>query len=122
MEGFPEDQMAIQDAVHWLQQALTGSLAMTVAVIAIAWFGLMIMSGRLGRERGLQLVLGCFLVFGASSVAAGLIHLFRPDAGSAHYSPPAVPPISGSPAGPPPPAGQHVGYDPYAGAAVQPRR
>jgi type IV secretion system protein VirB2 len=118
---FPSQPGVIHAAIDWLQQTLTGSLAMTVAVIAIAWFGLMMMSGRLPRRRGLQLLLGCFIIFGASLIASGIINTLQAGAtdGSevAAQSPPPPPaPIAVQRAGPVSP------YDPYAGAALPPRR
>jgi type IV secretory pathway VirB2 component (pilin) len=111
--------VAIHAAVEWLQQTLTGTLATTVAIIAIAWFGLMMISGRIPRRRGLQLVLGCFIVFGASTIGASLTHIL----GSADRDVMEVPGPGVVVATVPPPTQRvpPVNYDPYAGAAL-PRR
>jgi type IV secretion system protein VirB2 len=118
---FPSQPGAIGAAVDWLQQTLTGSLAMTVAIIAMAWFGLMMMSGRLPRRRGLQLVLGCFVIFGASLIASGIIDTLRAGAAdgptvASQTPPPPAAPVAVQRAGPASP------YDPYAGAALPPRQ
>jgi type IV secretory pathway VirB2 component (pilin) len=109
---------ALVAATDWVQSTLTGTLATTVAVIAVACFGLMLLSGRLPKRRGAQLILGCFIVFGASSIAAGMMAVVSP-------ANTAEPPIElavtqPTPATPQPVAARN--YDPYAGAALPPRR
>ena len=63
----------IASAVLWLQGTLLGSLASTIAVIAIASVGLMMLSGRVNIRYGLTVILGCFILFGASTIAAGIM-------------------------------------------------
>lgn len=97
-------------ASSWITAMLSGSLATTVAVIGIAWLGILALSGRISvRQAGLT-ILGCFLIFGASQIAAGLQSVI----GSEHIdtAPTTVAATPPSPAPPPPP------YDPYAGASV----
>ena len=91
---------------------LTGPLGTGIAVIAVAWFGFSLLGGRLSLRRGGMVVLGCFVLFGAPSIARGLLGLAGETRGPIAVSGPAtidVPP----PAVPTPPA-----YDPDAGAAM----
>lgn len=119
----PAGSNAVVAAVRWVEGALLGSVATTVAVIAVAAIGLMMLSGRVSFRRAASVVLGCFILFGASGIAAG-IHGLAGGSGSADlepaftpepYVPPPPPPPP--PPAPPPPANP----DPYAGAAVPTR-
>jgi type IV secretion system protein VirB2 len=95
----------------------TGS-PVAVAVIAVACFGLMLLSGRLPKRRGTQLILGCFSIFGASSIAAGMMAVPSPT--NTAEPPIELAVIQPTPATPQPVAARN--YDPYAGAALPPRR
>jgi hypothetical protein len=98
---------------------LLGTVATTVAVISVATIGLMMLSGRVDLRRGATVVLGCFILFGASSIAAGISSVASGDAGGAEpsFQPTVwVPPPPASPSVQP-----AVPADPYAGAAVPTR-
>jgi len=104
-------------AVAWLQGTLLGTVATTVAVIAIASLGLGMLAGRMDFRRGLTVIVGCFMIFGASSIVAGLQGTIgesdgaAPPAAGAAFAPlPAPSPVPGAP----PPS---TPYDPYAGAS-----
>ncbi|MES2444196.1 MAG: TrbC/VirB2 family protein [Pseudomonadota bacterium] len=104
-------------ATLWLQGTLLGTLATTIAVVAVAWVGLMMLSGRVDLRRGATVVLGCFILFGASSIAAGI--RASVNGGEAMDSP-----ARDRPGQSPPivvPSRAATRYDPYAGASVQPR-
>ena len=108
-------------AVNWLEASLVGTLATTVAIIAVAWFGMMLLAGHVPSRRGVQIIFGCFIIFGASSIAAGITNALGK--GPTEFSSPApeppllvVSPVAPLRPGPVPP------YDPYAGAALPPRR
>lgn len=108
----PAGAGALFAAVQWLQGTLLGTLATTVAVIAIAWIGIGMLTGRIEIRRGAIVVLGCFVVFGAPAIVAGLMRIGE---GSATPVPPTtltlVPrPVFITPTPTP--------YDPYAGASV----
>lgn len=116
--GDPGGSGAVVAAVQWLQNILLGTVATTVAVICVATVGLMMLSGRVDLRRGASVVLGCFILFGASSIAAGIRSV------AAGESVPAEPVYQVEPwtAPPPPPqAPPPVPADPYAGAAVPTR-
>jgi type IV secretory pathway VirB2 component (pilin) len=120
--GDPGGSGAVVAAVQWLQNTLLGTVATTVAVICVATVGLMMLSGRVDLRRGASVVLGCFILFGASSIAAGIRSVATGDSmepvayvepWTAPQAPAAAPTWTyQAPAAPPAPA------DPYAGAAV----
>ena len=103
----------------WLQGTLLGSIATSIALIAVASVGLMMLRGRLPLRRGATVVAGCFLLFGASSVATGLARLAtRVSGGSDHVE---TRPLATAPTPPQNAAVPPTTYDPYAGAAVPQR-
>lgn len=106
---------ALPAAAEWIQGTLLGSLATTIAVIAIAWIGLGMLTGRIDLRRGATVVLGCFVLFGAPTIAAGLMRLG--DAGG----PASVPVVVAAPPPPPKMSPSPAPYDPYAGASVPAR-
>ncbi|MDP9421340.1 MAG: TrbC/VirB2 family protein [Pseudomonadota bacterium] len=59
-------------AVNWLQGTLMGTVATVVAVIAVASVGFMMLTGRINWRHGATVILGCFVLFGAASIVAGI--------------------------------------------------
>ena len=70
--GDPAGSGAIVSAVQWLQGTLLGTLATVVAVIAIASVGFMMLTGRINWRHGATVIIGCFILFGAASIVAGI--------------------------------------------------
>ncbi|HWT12971.1 MAG TPA: TrbC/VirB2 family protein [Allosphingosinicella sp.] len=103
-------------AVLWLEQTLLGTIATTIAVIAVATVGLMMLGGRVDLRRGATVILGCFILFGASSIAAGIQSFAAGGSGGAAGR--AEPPPSTLLPAPPPELNPPALEDPYAGAAV----
>lgn len=68
----PEGAGVIVGAVNWLQGTLLGTVATVAAVIAIAAVGFMMLTGRINWRHGAVVVLGCFILFGAASIVAGI--------------------------------------------------
>lgn len=68
----PAGSGVIVGAVQWMQGTLLGTLATVVAVIAVAVVGLMMLSGRINWRYGATVILGCFILFGAASIVAGI--------------------------------------------------
>jgi type IV secretion system protein VirB2 len=68
----PEGSGVIINAVNWLQGTLMGTVATTVAVIAVAVVGFMMLTGRINWRHGAVVILGCFVLFGAASIVAGI--------------------------------------------------
>ena len=70
--GDPAGSSPIVAALNWVQGTLLGNLATTAAVIAVAVVGFLMLTGRMDWRRGLTVVIGCFIVFGAVSIVAGI--------------------------------------------------
>jgi type IV secretory pathway VirB2 component (pilin) len=106
-------------ALQWLDGVFLGTLASLIAVIAIGSIGFLLLTGRVDVRRAAQVVIGCFIIFGASTIAEGILHAI---AGSGSVPQVqnfrTVPPIASVPAGPPRSSSP---YDPYAGAALPSR-
>lgn len=117
--AYPGEPNVFVSAVEWIQAALLGSVATAVATIAVAAVGFLMLSGRLRIKRGVTVILGCFILFGASAIADGLRRgTGGGGAGSAEQpvsaeaapiATPIVPPNEPAP----------LPADPYAGAALR---
>jgi type IV secretion system protein VirB2 len=68
----PQGSGAIIGAVNWLQGTLLGTVATVVAVIAVASVGFLMLTGRINWRHGATVILGCFILFGAASIVAGI--------------------------------------------------
>jgi type IV secretion system protein VirB2 len=68
----PAGSGVLVSAVNWLQGTLLGTIATVVAVIAVAAVGFMMLTGRVNWRYGVTVILGCFILFGASSIVAGI--------------------------------------------------
>jgi type IV secretion system protein VirB2 len=68
----PAGSGVLVSAVNWLQGTLLGTIATVAAVIAIAAVGFMMLTGRINWRYGVTVVLGCFILFGAASIVAGI--------------------------------------------------
>lgn len=74
-------------AAEWLTGTLLGSVAVSLCVIAIAFVGLRMMTGHLAARDGLRVVIACFVLLGAATIAAGLQRTAQ------QISPPASEPV-----------------------------
>ena len=113
----PTGAPSLVAAVTWVEEVLLGTVATTIAIIAVAAIGLMMLRGRVNWRNGATVILGCFILFGASAIATGIRSLAGGDAGPA-YEPVAVTPyvFPAAPQPTQPPSGP-LENDPYAGAA-----
>lgn len=68
----PQGAGPLESAAMWVQGTLLGNIATTVAVIAIAVVGLMMLSGRINWRHGAIVIVGCFILFGATTIVAGI--------------------------------------------------
>lgn len=59
-------------ALGWVQGTLMGHVATAAAVIAVAMVGFMMLTGRLNWRFGATVVVGCFVLFGATTIVAGI--------------------------------------------------
>jgi type IV secretion system protein VirB2 len=68
----PAGSGPILAAVAWIQNTLLGNVATAVAVVAVAIVGFMMLTGRMNWRHGVTVVLGCFVLFGAAAIVAGI--------------------------------------------------
>ena len=68
----PQGSGVIIGAAQWVQGTLLGTVATVVAVIAVAVVGLLMLTGRINWRYGAVVILGCFILFGAASIVAGI--------------------------------------------------
>jgi len=68
----PQGSGPIVAALAWLQGTLLGNVATAVAVMAVAAVGFMMLSGRMNWRFGATVIIGCFILFGAASIVAGI--------------------------------------------------
>jgi type IV secretory pathway VirB2 component (pilin) len=108
----PPGSSPIAHGVDWLQGAALGGVATVIAVVAIAAVGLMMLSGRIELRRGVSVVLGCFILFGSTTLATAIAGAVNGD------TPPRAPAPGQLPSDLLPPSPPPNSYDPYAGASV----
>src|SRR5579859_2175078 len=70
--GDPAGSSPLLAALDWVQGTLLGNLATTAAVIAVAAAGFLMLTGRMDWRPGLTVVIGCFVIFGAAAIVAGI--------------------------------------------------
>lgn len=68
----PAGSGPIVGALRWVQGTLMGSVATVAAVVAVAVVGMMMLTGRINWRYGASVILGCFVLFGAASIVAGI--------------------------------------------------
>lgn len=112
---------AVTSAVGWAAGTLLGTFATAIAIVAIASVGFLMFTGRIDAHRAAQAVFGCFVIFGASTIAGGILGAIsgRDSASELAQAAPPPPPLSS------PPASVHLNstaYNPYASPAYFPPR
>ena len=68
----PAGSSPLLAALNWVQGTLLGNLATTAAVIAVAIIGYLMLTGRFEWRRGLVVLVGIFVIFGAGTIVAGI--------------------------------------------------
>ena len=68
----PQGSGPIVAALAWLQGTLMGNVATAVAVMAVAAVGFMMLTGRMNWRMGATVIIGCFILFGASAIVSGI--------------------------------------------------
>jgi type IV secretion system protein VirB2 len=68
----PAGSGVLVSAVRWLQGTLLGTVATVVAIIAVASVGFLMLTGRINWRYGATVIVGCFILFGAASIVAGI--------------------------------------------------
>ena len=111
----PTGSNNLSSAVEWITSLLFGSLAIGLCIIAVAFIGMLMLTGRIDFRRAGFVVIGCFVLLGAPMIATGFIGAFQ------EATPPS--PIMVAPLADPslqprvelPPST----YDPYGGASLR---
>jgi type IV secretion system protein VirB2 len=68
----PQGSGVVVNAMRWMQGTMMGTVATVAAVIAIASVGFLMLTGRINWRHGAVVILGCFILFGAASIVAGI--------------------------------------------------
>jgi type IV secretion system protein VirB2 len=68
----PQGSGPIVGALAWMQGTLMGNVATTVAVMAVAAVGFLMLTGRMNWRYGATVILGCFILFGAGAIVTGI--------------------------------------------------
>lgn len=92
---------------------MLGSVAVGLCTIAVAVVGLMMFEGRVPLRHGARVIIGCFVIFGAPVIAAGLMGAWQGETET--IPPPDLAPDPASERAELPPAN----FDPYAGASLR---
>jgi type IV secretory pathway VirB2 component (pilin) len=116
-EALKPDIGVVNSAIAWIEGVMLGSVATAVGVLVVAGIGFAALSARVDMRRAAHVVLGCFIVFGASRIASGIQSIAGPP--DETPAPPAV--VRAPPLTPPASAANSpvdAGYERYARAAV----
>jgi len=68
----PAPPSSIVAAVTWIEHALLGTAATAIAILCVAGLGFAFLAGRVPLRRAATVLIGCFILFGAPAIAAGL--------------------------------------------------
>lgn len=68
----PQGSGVLIGALTWMQDTVLGTVATTVAVMAVAMVGFMMLTGRMNWRYGATVIIGCFILFGAASIVGGI--------------------------------------------------
>ena len=74
---------SIVAGITWIEHALLGTAATAIAVICVAGLGYTFLAGRVPVRRAVTVLIGCFILFGAPGIAAGLSALVTREPSSA---------------------------------------
>ena len=66
-------ESGIGTSIDWVEALMLGEIATALAIVAVAIAGFMMLTGRVRMAGGFRVILGCFVLFGASSIAAALM-------------------------------------------------
>lgn len=110
-----DPQSSLLAGASWTERLVLGPFGTSLAVIAVAWFGLEMLGGRLSPKRGGQLALGCFILFSAPAIARAFMGLAQQENEGAPQVQAQVIPAPPPPVSPPARTNPNP-FDPYAGA------
>lgn len=116
------DPSVLAVALDWLRGTLLGALGTSVAVLTVASVGFLMVTGRVDVRRAGQVILGCFILFGASTIASGILAVLQGKGNGIEPPMPVSAPLPDYPVAPPATQGSPSVFDPYAGAALPQRQ
>lgn len=102
------------ESARWIEGVMLGEIALGVCVIAVAFIGALMLTGRLPLRKGGRIVVGCFVLLGAPVIAAGFVGGGSGVIGRSAPPPPVAVQIETTRTGLPP-----ANFDPYAGASLR---
>ena len=105
---------SLESAVSWIADLMTGSIAISLCVIAVAFLGFTMLTGRVPIRRGLFIALGAFILLAAPIIATGFAQIWQGQ-NAVSYAPEAIADSDLGPREDLPPSD----YDPYAGASIR---
>lgn len=69
----PSAASPMATSVSWINSVLFSEIALGICVLAVAFLGVLMLTGRLPLRGGVRVLLGCFVVLGAPVIASSLI-------------------------------------------------
>lgn len=112
--GRDADNGVLAGAVHWIESSLTGSVATSIAIIALALSAIAMLQGRIDIGRLGKVAIGTFILFGSPFLAGELVRSLssrEPINAQIENAGPSISPAPTVPKNAPV-------NDPYAGASV----
>ncbi len=106
---------SLQSSVDWITGTLIGDIAISVSIVGVAIVGFIMLTGRLPLRRGVQVIIGCFVLLGAPAIAAAFTGFWHGNASELARQSHRTDPDLAAPREDLPPAQ----YDPYAGASLR---
>lgn len=107
----PSSSQTLSTSVEWMSGTMLLETATALCVIGVALLGFAMLTGRFHVRKGFGVVVGCFLVLGAPSVAAGLLTMINSSHNPSNAKLPPSPLLPDAREGL-----QPATKDPYAGA------
>jgi len=69
----PPASSSVASSLDWINGVLFGQVAVGLCVLAVAFVGALMLTGRLPLRQGMRVMLGCFVLLGAPLIAAGFM-------------------------------------------------
>lgn len=69
----PAGASPIGGSLDWIGGLIFGQVALGLCVLAVAFVGALMLTGRLPLREGMRVVVGCFILLGAPAIAAGIL-------------------------------------------------
>ena len=63
------------ESSRWIEGVVLGEIALGICVIAVAFIGALLLTGRLPLREGGRILVRCFVLLGAPVIAAGMLEI-----------------------------------------------